>query len=96
MDALGLNITDWAILVIVIASGIISLFRGFTKEFLSLFLWVFSFLAAISFEYLVSPFIVDYIGNPEISKIGAYIVIFVASIFIGGIVINMILSLIHI
>lgn len=58
MDALGLNITDWAILVIVIASGIISLFRGFTKEFLSLFLWVFSFLAAISFEYLVSPFIV--------------------------------------
>ena len=44
MDALGLNITDWAILVIVIASGIISLFRGFTKEFLSLFLWVFSFL----------------------------------------------------
>ena len=66
MDALGLNITDWAILVIVIASGIISLFRGFTKEFLSLFLWVFSFLAAISFEYLVSPFIVDYIGNPEI------------------------------
>lgn len=94
MDALGLNITDWAILVIVIASGIISLFRGFTKEFLSLFLWVFSFLAAISFEYLVSPFIVDYIGNPEISKIGAYIVIFVASIFIGGIVINMISKLI--
>ena len=94
MDAIGLNITDWIILGVVIASGIISLFRGFTKEFLSLFLWVFSFIAAISLEYLVSPFITGYIGNPEISKIGAYVVIFVACIFIGGIVINMISKLI--
>ena len=94
MDAIGLNITDWVILGVVIASGIISLFRGFTKEFLSLFLWVFSFIAAISLEYLVSPFITGYIGNPEISKIGAYVVIFVACIFIGGIVINMISKLI--
>ena len=76
MDAIGLNITDWIILGVVIASGIISLFRGFTKEFLSLFLWVFSFIAAISLEYLVSPFITGYIGNPEISKIGDYVVIF--------------------
>ena len=94
MEALGLNITDWTILVIVTISGIISLFRGFTKEFLSLFLWVFSFLTAISLEYLVSPFISSYIGNPEISKIGAYIVIFVACIFAGGLVINMISKLI--
>ena len=94
MEALGLNITDWTILVIVTISGIISLFRGFTKEFLSLFLWVFSFLTAISLEYLVSPFISSYIGNPEISKIGVYIVIFVACIFAGGIVINMISKLI--
>lgn len=94
MEALGLNITDWTILVIVTISGIISLFRGFTKEFLSLFLWLFSFLTAISLEYLVSPFISSYIGNPEISKIGAYIVIFVACIFAGGIVINMISKLI--
>ena len=94
MEALGLNITDWTILVIVTISGIISLFRGFTKEFLSLFLWVLSFLTAISLEYLVSPFISSYIGNPEISKIGAYIVIFVACIFAGGIIINMISKLI--
>ena len=94
MESFGLNITDWIILVIVIASGIISLFRGFTKEFLSLFIWVFSFLAAISFEYLISPSIVTYIPNPEVSKIVAYIVIFVACIFLGGIIINMITKLI--
>ena len=39
MEALGLNVTDWFILVVLTASGLISLARGFTKEFLSLFLW---------------------------------------------------------
>ena len=40
MEALGLNITDWFILVVLTASGLISLARGFTKEFLSLFLYI--------------------------------------------------------
>ena len=44
MEALGLNITDWVILVVLVASGLMSLARGFTREFLSLFLWVFSFI----------------------------------------------------
>ena len=48
MEALGLNVTDWFILVVLTASGLISLARGFTKEFLSLFLWVVAFIAAVS------------------------------------------------
>ena len=52
MEALGLNLADWFILIVLIASGIISLSRGFTKEFLSLFLWLAAFVAAISLEYL--------------------------------------------
>ena len=35
MEALELNPADWFILVVLIASGIISFTRGFTKEFLS-------------------------------------------------------------
>ena len=35
MEALGLNIADWFILVVLTASGLISLARGFTKEFLN-------------------------------------------------------------
>ena len=47
METLGLNVTDLVILFVVGSSGIISLFRGFTKELLSLLLWIFAFFAAV-------------------------------------------------
>ena len=103
MEALGLNLADWFILIVLISSGIISLSRGFTKEFLSLFLWLAAFVAAISLEYLATPKINEFIGNQEISKIISYIVVFIVFIFLGGIIIKFIsklikwsLSLIHI
>ena len=94
MEALGLNLTDWSILVILIASGVISLSRGFTKEFLSLFLWLAAFVAAISLEFLATPKINEYIGNEEVSKIISYIVVFIIFIFLGGILITFISKLI--
>ena len=94
MEALGLNFADWFILVVLVASGLISFSRGFTKEFLSLFLWVAAFIAAISLEYLATPKINEYIGNPEISKILSYVVVFIVFIFIGGILIKFISKII--
>ena len=94
MEALGLNFADWFILVVLVASGLISFSRGFTKEFLSLFLWVAAFSAAISLEYLATPKINEYIGNPEISKILSYVVVFIVFIFIGGILIKFISKII--
>ena len=94
MEALGLNLTDWSILVILIASGVISLSRGFTKEFLSLFLWLAAFVAAISLEFLATPKINEYVGNEEVSKIISYIVVFIIFIFLGGILIKFISKLI--
>ena len=94
MEALGLNVADWFILVVLTASGLISLARGFTKEFLSLFLWIFAFIAAVSLEFLATPKINEFIGNEEISKIFAYIVVFVICIVLGGIVIKFISKLI--
>ena len=94
MEALGLNLADWFILIVLIASGIISFTRGFTKEFLSLFLWLSAFIAAISLEYLATPKINEFIGNQEISKIISYIVVFIIFIFLGGIIIKFISKLI--
>ena len=94
MEALGLNFADWFILVVLIASGIISFTRGFTKEFLSLFLWITAFIAAISLEFLATPKINEFIGNPEISKILSYIVVFVVFIFLGGMLIKFISKII--
>ena len=94
METLGLNLADWFILIVLIASGIISFARGFTKEFLSLFLWIAAFIAAISLEYLATPQVNEFIGNEEISKIISYIVVFVVFIFVGGIVIKFVSKLI--
>ena len=94
MEALGLNLADWFILIVLFASGIISLSRGFTKEFLSLFLWLAAFVAAISLEYLATPKINEFIGNQEISKIISYIVVFIVFIFLGGIIIKFVSKLI--
>jgi len=94
MEALGLNLADWFILIVLIASRIISFARGFTKEFLSLFLWLAAFIAAISLEYLATPKINEFIGNEEISKIISYIVVFLIFIFIGGMIIKFISKLI--
>ena len=94
MEALGLNLADWFILIVLIASGIISFTRGFTKELLSLFLWLAAFIAAISLEYLATPKINEFIGNQEISKIISYIVVFIIFIFLGGMIIKFISKLI--
>lgn len=94
MEALGLNLADWFILIVLIASGVISFTRGFTKELLSLFLWLAAFIAAISLEYLATPKINEFIGNQEISKIISYIVVFIIFIFLGGIIIKFISKLI--
>jgi membrane protein required for colicin V production len=94
VEALGLNIADWFILIVLVASGVISFARGFTKEFLSLFLWLAAFIAAISLEYLATPKINEFIGNEEVSKIISYITVFVIFIFLGGIVIKFISKLI--
>ena len=94
MEALGLNLADWFILIVLVASGVISFTRGFTKERLSLFLWLAAFIAAISLEYLATPKINEFIGNQEISKIVSYIVVFVIFIFLGGMIIKFISKLI--
>tara|TARA_B100000965_G_C19413681_1_gene678904 strand:- start:242 stop:826 length:585 start_codon:yes stop_codon:yes gene_type:complete len=94
METLELNPADWFILIVLLASGIISFTRGFTKEFLSLFLWVAAFIAAISLEFLATPKINEFIGNEEVSKIISYIVVFIVFIFLGGIAIKFISKLI--
>ena len=90
METLGLNVADLVILFVIGSSGIISLFRGFTKEFLSLLLWVFAFFAAVGLEGYVTPKVIEIIGNEEASKIIASVLIFIISIITGGFLINLI------
>ena len=94
MEALGLNPADWFIIIVLTISGIISSIRGFTKEILSLLLWIGALIAAISLEHLATPKINEFIGNPDISKIISYLTVFIIFIFLGGILIKFITKLI--
>jgi len=94
MEALGLNPADWFIIILLTISGIISSIRGFTKEILSLLLWISAFIAAISLEHLATPKIDGFIGNIDVSKIISYVVVFIVFIFLGGILIKFITKMI--
>ena len=94
MEALGLNFVDWTIIVVITASVVLSIIRGFVKEFLSLFIWVIAFFAAVNFEFLATPKINEFLGNPDISKIISYVVVFIIALFLGGLVIKFLSSLV--
>ena len=94
MEALGLNFIDWTIIVVLVASIVLSITRGFVKEFLSLFIWVIAFFAAVNFEFLATPKINEFIGNPDISKIISYVVVFIIALFLGGLVIKFLSGLV--
>ena len=68
METLGLNTIDWIILIILTSSGLISLVRGFTKEFLSIFLWIFAFIAALSLGSLATPKLMNLLAMKKFQK----------------------------
>ena len=49
MDILTIDPTDLVILIIIFCFGLFSLFRGFTKELISIISWIFAILVAIYF-----------------------------------------------
>tara|TARA_Y100001958_G_C21015928_1_gene394243 strand:+ start:117 stop:704 length:588 start_codon:yes stop_codon:yes gene_type:complete len=90
MESLGFNFIDWIIVIVLTTSIVLSVIRGFVKEFLSLSLWISAFFVAVNYEYLATPKINEFIGNPDISKIIAYVCVFAVFIFIGGLIIKLI------
>ena len=72
MESLGFNFIDWTIIIVLTTSVVLSVIRGFVKEFLSLSLWIAAFFVSVNYEYLATPQINEFIGNADISKIIAY------------------------
>ena len=52
MESLGFNFIDWIIVIVLTTSIVLSVIRGFVKEFLSLSLWISAFFVAVNYEYL--------------------------------------------
>ncbi|WP_267256667.1 CvpA family protein [Coxiella endosymbiont of Ornithodoros maritimus] len=87
-----LNWVDFGIIGIVLFSIIISFFRGFVREAVSLVVWVTAIIVAIKFVEPMQIYLQTWIFSSSIRYAVAFISLFL-SIFIIGIILNMLIHL---
>lgn len=72
-----LNWVDWAIIAVLCASSLLSLWRGFAREALSLVGWIAAFILSNLYADRLAALFVDYIDNESARYIAAFAVLFV-------------------
>ena len=77
---------DIAILIIIGISALISLFRGFVREVLSLLAWAVAIWVAYKFSANIAPLFEAYVALPSARQIIAFVVLLVATLMAIGIV----------
>lgn len=81
-----MNWVDLVILGIIGISVIISLWRGFTKEALSLAGWVLAFWVALGFADKLEPLLARWIDTPSARLVIAFAVLLVVSLILAALV----------
>ncbi len=82
----GFNGADWAIVVVVGLSILISLSRGFVREALSLLVWVAAFVVAFLFSAILSPLLANAIDVPSLRYAAAFALLFVVTLIVGSLI----------
>jgi membrane protein required for colicin V production len=85
-----MNWADWVIVALIAVSALLSLKRGFVKEALSLVIWVAAFIVARLFADRLSAVLASYIDTPSARVVAAFVLLFVAVLFIGALINNLI------
>jgi membrane protein required for colicin V production len=86
-----LNWADWSLIAIISFSALISVMRGFTKEAMSLIIWVAAFIIARKFHPNAQTLLEGVISDPSIRIIAAFAGLFVLTLLVGSII-NFLLS----
>jgi len=81
---------DYAIIIIITLSALISVLRGFVKEALSLAAWVLAFWVAFTFHQNLATVLADYIATPSLRQISAFALLFVVTLIIAAVVNNLV------
>lgn len=71
---------DIVILAIIGVSALVSVFRGFLREMLSLLAWVLAFWVALTFTPLLAPWLAGLVEVPSIRFILAFAALFVLTL----------------
>lgn len=77
---------DYAIVGIIGISALISLWRGFIKEVLSLAAWVAAFIVARTFTDGMASLLEPHVGVPSARMVLAFGILFVLTLLAGGII----------
>ena len=81
-----MNWVDYSILAIIGVSVLISLWRGFTKEALSLAGWVVAAWVALTFSHNLQKLLEPHISVPSLRLVVAFAILFVITLFLAGMV----------
>tara|TARA_R110002167_G_scaffold51436_1_gene148881 strand:- start:219 stop:1010 length:792 start_codon:yes stop_codon:yes gene_type:complete len=90
MDKLPINITDLALIALLLISGALAFSRGFVKEVLSILGWVGAGILALEFYPRLSPFILRYIDHEQAADAAAFGAIFLVSLVLLSLASSMI------
>jgi len=77
---------DFAILIIIAISALISVWRGFVKEALSLTALILAFWLALTFQQPLANWLSPYIDTQSLRLIAAFAILFVVTLILGGLV----------
>lgn len=85
-----LNVADFIIIGIIVISTLISLFRGFVREVLSLTTWVIAFIVAFKFCGKLAPIFTPYVDNQSLRMAIGFGILFLIILILGDLISYMI------
>ncbi|HED52204.1 MAG TPA: CvpA family protein [Gammaproteobacteria bacterium] len=77
---------DYFILAIITISALLSLWRGFIKEALSLLSWVAALWVAMLYFDTLGRYLAEWIDTPSVRGAVAFVMLFVGTVIVGGVV----------
>lgn len=80
-----LNWADWTLLGIITFSSLLSVLRGFTREAISLIVWLVAFVVARAFQPEAQVLLAPYIADSMMLSLAAFALLFVATLIFGAI-----------
>ena len=86
---------DWGLLAVLLASVVIGVIRGFTREFFGLVSWLVAIVAALFLAPLALGWLEPHIATPSLRIAASYAVVFFAFLVLGAIVTAVISALVR-
>lgn len=86
MNIADFNIVDILIVAVVLVSTLVSIWRGFAKEAISLGVWVAAFFIAIAFNSGMQQLLENLVSEPSLRQGAAFLLLFILTLVVGSMV----------